>query len=137
MLAPFVIPTDLASHVLDSTLSRSPLPAVKRGTLFAGTGTVSPVFGLRPVRGCPRQPVGQREAAETPNFYPLVARQCVAQSLKNRFDGKLGIFGGELREVCGEPSDEFGTGRADILLGPYCAASHDLRVFYEHNVRAV
>lgn len=36
---------------LQSTLSRSSLPALKCGTYLAGTATLLPVFGLRPVRG--------------------------------------------------------------------------------------
>ncbi len=39
-----------AVKILLSTRSRSSLPRMKCGTHFSGTGTFSPVFGLRPVR---------------------------------------------------------------------------------------
>ncbi len=42
---------DRVGHFLDSTLSHSSLPAVKRGTRFAGAGTVSGVFDWRPFLG--------------------------------------------------------------------------------------
>ncbi len=41
----------LAHAPLKSTRSRSSLPALKCGTCFSGTCTLSPDFGLRPVRG--------------------------------------------------------------------------------------
>ena len=39
------------NYFLKSTRSRNSLPALKCGTYFAGTCTLSPDFGLRPVRG--------------------------------------------------------------------------------------
>ena len=41
----------MLSLPLAVTLSRNSLPALKRGTLFAGTRTIAPVLGLRPSRG--------------------------------------------------------------------------------------
>jgi hypothetical protein len=47
----------------------------------------------------------------------IKALKDVAYILQDGFDREFSIFGGELREMCGEANDEFGTGHADILRG--------------------
>ena len=49
--AGFLTGQRMLSLPLAVTLSRNSLPALKRGTLFAGTRTIAPVLGLRPSRG--------------------------------------------------------------------------------------
>ena len=78
--------------------SFSSLPGLKYGTFFGGTSTLSPVFGLRPLRGS-RLP--QAEAAEPAQLDLLAPVQRVDDALEHRVDDDLGVLLGQV----GDPRD--------------------------------
>ena len=102
---PCRVPSGPAAAAGDSTFSSSrlissfsSLPGLKYGTFFGGTSTLSPVFGLRPLRGSRlRKP----EAAEPAQLDLLAAMQRVDDALEYRVDDDFRVFLGEI----GDPRD--------------------------------
>jgi hypothetical protein len=90
-----------------STRSRNCLPGLKCGTRFSGTITLSPDFGLRPMRG---GTAVQRKAAETTDLDALPGRQRVGHRIEDGLDHVIRILCDQLRITLGQTCNQFRLG---------------------------
>ena len=87
----------------DLTLFSSSLPALKNGTVLAGTWTASPVLGLRPLPGTA---AAGPKAPEAPQLHLVTLPQGLGNAREQDVDGGLGLLPGEVEPV-GNPFGEF------------------------------